>query len=277
MTLLTILQHDRTKLVPLIFNFKDKIKKHIILYDTAKNDTDVAEEIRHGILMLNEKYSLDSEIEMLMIDEDSHGDMLNIQKRLKKEQTGSLYLNAAGADTALVVVLSGYVLDNGGKILAYDKQDNSYNIITRNGFTNHPIEHNMMLDDFLILTAESIKEESDKEKAYQRRDAIMMLFSDAKRMFKVRKLLDRDKFYEMKDQYEKLVPALKELGIINNALCYSDRTQSTKFGQFFEEFIYLFLREYDFDCKNGFHWIMVHSRLSICSYGSMILTISKWV
>lgn len=247
MTFLTILQPDKTQLIPLIFAFKDRIEKHIIIYDEARDDARLANELANGIEAMNHHYSLNTPVEKISIDEDSHPDMIAVQQRLEKEKIGSLYLNAAGADTALLVILSGFVLDNGGKVLAYDKNDNSYNIITKEGFANHPVNSNMMLKDFLMLLDERVIEECSKEDIHRNHDALMTLFGDAKLMFKVRKLLSKREIGEIGNSYPAILKALEKLDIIDHTHHFKDSTKFSKFGIHFEEFIYLHLKRFDFD------------------------------
>jgi hypothetical protein len=150
MTLVTIINQDLHTLIPIIFEFKKNIKKHILVYDEAKLEKKLTKKLKKGIQKVNKLYNLTQDIELIEVDEDSKDDMLKLQNKLKTNQS-KLYLNASHSDIALIVVLSGYILQNDGIILSYDKFDNTYNKINKNGFTNHKIKNNLILDEYFYF------------------------------------------------------------------------------------------------------------------------------
>lgn len=248
MTLITIAHSNKTVLAPIIFNFKAQITKHIIIYDIDREDTRYALELKKGIESIWQKYRLPKvDIEMIAIDEDSRKDMVEIQKRLSKEQGSSLYLNASEADVSLLTILSGFVLSFGGTILAYDKQDNSYNKITQKGFENYPITESMNIDDFLRLLGEELIEEKSKQKIWENRKALETLFEDTKILFKVRKLLIHKQISQIKKSYPKIYKTLQELKLPHTVEMVEADSSLGGFGNLFEDFVFLFMSRFDFD------------------------------
>jgi hypothetical protein len=247
MTLVTIVHNEKSMLIPLIFNFKNRIDKHILIYDTAKEDIKTANELKSSIETLNKTYKITATIKTFLIDEDSKEDLLTVKDYLQKEGGKKVFLNAAGADTALLVILSSFTLDIGGSVLAYDKQDNNYNIITQNGFVNQTVETNMTIDDFLILMGEKLVEEESVRDILKRKEALMTIFGDSKRMFKMRRLLSQGEAESVYQNYQEILAALKTLDIIDDTYRFKDNSKFSKFGRYFEEFIYLHLKEFDFD------------------------------
>jgi len=246
MELLTIVHADKTELIPIIYEFLGKVERHILFYDQASLDEELAFELKSSIEKLNEKYGFSVIVKMIKIDEDSKKDMERISKAFEGNRE-NLYLNGAGADTALFTVLSSIVLRQGGKVVAYDRDDNSYNLITANGFSNEKIEHNMKIDDFLTLMGEELLEECDKKGIVERKEAVELLFGDAKRMFKVRYLLKTRKTKELKKRYEKVMKALKTLEIVDENDVIKGQEGFVRFGYLFEEFVYLQLEGFTFD------------------------------
>lgn len=202
MELLTIVHDRKIEYIPIIYEFTGKITRHILFFDHSKKEYAYATELKHSIERFNAKYHLTTEIKMIQIDEDSKQDMQEIAK-VFEGKSENIYLNGAGADTALFTVLSSIILKNNGQVIAYDKEDNSYNLISKNGFVNKEIENNMNLDDFLTLMGEHVLKESSKQAIYENKEALETLFSDTKRMFKVRHLLKNRKTKELKKQYPK--------------------------------------------------------------------------
>jgi len=246
MELLTIVHARRTDYLPIIYEFSEKITRHILFYDHDVVDKAYAQELKASIERFNQKYNLSTEIKMIEIDEDSKKDMQQIAK-VFKGKSREVYLNGLGADVALFTVLSSIILSNDGKVIAYDGEDNSYNLITKNGFSNKRMEKRMNIDDFLVLMGEELLYENSKKEIEQNRDALMLLFSDFKRLFNVRFLLKQRKTKELKSRYPKLLNALSELNIINEQSVMKGQEAFVRFGYLFEEFIYLQLKEFDFD------------------------------
>ncbi len=157
MELLTIVNAKKIELIPIIYEFLGEITRHILFYDRANLERQQALELKKSIEKITKKYGFSPTIEMIEIDEDSKRDMEQIAKAFEGNRT-NLYLNGSGADVALFTVLSSIVLRNGGKVIAYDKEDNNYNLITQNGFENSKIERSMKIEDFLTLMGEEILE-----------------------------------------------------------------------------------------------------------------------
>ncbi len=144
MELLTIVHSRKTDYLPIIYEFAGKITRHILFYDHAIADRAYAMELKNSIERFNQKYHFTSEIKMIEIDEDSKKDMQQISEVFAKKSE-EIYLNGLGADIALFTVLSSIILANDGKVIAYDSEDNSYNLITKNGFSNKSIENNLKI------------------------------------------------------------------------------------------------------------------------------------
>jgi hypothetical protein len=245
-TLVTLVHPNKTVLIPIIFNFKEWIKKHILIYDSEH--ASYARELEEGIGKLSERYGLvPAVVETLVIDEDSRRDLSKIQERLALEEGEELYLNGAEADLAVFTILSGSLLARGGTVLAYDKEDNSYNAITQKGFENFPITQNMKIEDFLILMGEELIGETSKREIWERREALTTIFQDAKRMFRVRRLLQQRKFRELKTKYPGIFKSLKELEMVSDHKSLDRDSSLSSFGFFFEQFVFLSMERFDFD------------------------------
>ncbi|MEA3491485.1 MAG: hypothetical protein U9R27_06260 [Campylobacterota bacterium] len=237
MTLITIISRDLHELVPIIFEFIDRTTKHILIYDDKEKH--YALKIQRWIV------SLAQEVELIEVDEDSKADMLSIQNHINGIDTTELYLNATNADTALLVVLSGSILHNGGKIVAYDKFENSYNLIDESGFGSHTITHNMMVDDFVLSLGYQLTNEIDKAKILSKKKSLLLLFGDFNILFRIRRYLHQNRLQAIASAYPGQIEALIDLGMIGSD--YRALRNISYFGTLFEEFTYLSLLCYDFD------------------------------
>jgi hypothetical protein len=159
--------------------------------------------------------------------------------------SSDIYLNATNSDTALLVILSGAVLECGGKIVAYDKFENSYNIIDSGGFTNHTIKENMNIDSFISSLGYTIASQIDRDEVIRRRSYIVELFSDFNILFKIRRYIHQNRVSTIASSYPNIIEILIALEVIDKE--YKSLKNISYFGTLFEEFIYLKLLEYDFD------------------------------
>jgi len=246
--LITIVHRNKTVLLPLIFAFKDEIKKHILVYDKDRDDTRFANELKTGIKKTWQQHTLPNvDIEMVSIDEDSHQDISSVKERFSKEDGASLYLNAAESDAALLTVISGHILSIGGKVLAYDKRDNTYNSISQTGFGNSPINVNMKINDFLTLMGEEYIDETNKVAIRENNDALLEIFGDAKRMFKIREMLKNGEARNVRERYPDMIKSLEQLNLADCPQHLNANTSYSQFGNYFEQFVYTHMDRFDFD------------------------------
>lgn len=246
MELLTIVHRNKIEYLPIIYAFADEITRHILLFDHAEEEEKLAQELKHSIEKFNTKHGFNTQIDLMEIDEDSKKDMNHIAQ-VFRGKSEDIYLNGSGADTALLTILASIILSNDGKVFAYDKEDNSYNIITKNGFLNKMIKNSMNLEDYLLLMGENILDEVSKSEIFERKEELELLFSDIKRMFKIRFLLKTRKTKTLKSNYPKMLEALKVLNIVDDNGAILGQEGFVRFGYLFEEFVYVNLEPYDFD------------------------------
>ena len=235
MTLVTVINKDLNTLIPLIHEFKTNVKKHILIYDEAKLEKELAKKLKDGIRQLSKV-----NIELLKIDEDNKSDMLKIKGKLDKED--KIYLNATDGDLSLVVIISGYILNRGGFVLSYDKQDNTYNKINKSGFENYAIKRSLKLDDYLTYMGYKKLSEQSIENIHKFQGQINYIFKSSHKFFFNHHILTKSKTKKLDKAFKE---ALVGLGVIDEKMYYKRDKKS--FGSLFEEFIFLKLERYDFD------------------------------
>jgi len=241
MDLITIVHPNKDDYIPVIFEFKDKVNRHILVYDKA--DSKYANELKKAIRDIEKIYNLNSQIDTIQIDEDSKIDLLKTIKNLKV--SNNTYLNGSGADIALFVFLSSYVLQNSGKVLAYDIADNSYNIITKNGFENIKIKNLMNIDDYVIMHNDYIESSVDILPLLKYKDRLELLFSDVSKLYKVYRLIKFRDILELEFNYKELAQALIDLNIIDSN--YNLKVANNFLGYLLEKYILLNVIDFDFD------------------------------
>ena len=236
MTLVTVINKDLNTLIPIIYEFRQKIQKHILIYDEARLEKELAQKLKKGI----KKSSSKVKIELLKIDEDNRLDMIKIKEKLDKEEM--LYLNATESDISLVVIIGGYILNRDGYVLSYDKYDNTYNKINRSGFENHIIKNNLTLDQYFTYIGYKKQHEQSTKEVQKYQGQINYIFKSAHKFFFNQHILSKSKVKKLDKAFKE---ALIGLGIIDKHT--SLKKGKKNFGSLFEEFIFLKLQRYDFD------------------------------
>jgi hypothetical protein len=226
MTLVTIISKDKAFL-PLLFEMKEKVKTHILIYDIAKDEIEIALDTKKGLERLKEKYNLDYEIKLKPIDEDSKKSFQGLYDFLGKYN--NLVLNVAEADSMLTIILSAFILKKSGRVLSYDKFDNTYNEIKPNSCELKKIINNMKLDDFMILNNYKIIEKKTAMNIVRYKKYVLKLFQNYKDFIKMKNRLKRGD--KITPYYKKL---FKKVGAINNEKINFHRLD----GEIFEEFIF---------------------------------------
>jgi hypothetical protein len=239
MTLVTIISKNLAHLIPIIFEFKDKIKQHILIYDIDEKNN--FKQLKEGITNLNKKYNLNSKIFGLQIDEDSNNDFKQTFAKIKQIDFQDIYLNTTDADTTMVVLFSSFILKQKGKIISYDTFDNSYNLIAQKQFENQTIQNNMKIDDFFTLLNYSYDIDKNIDKLLENKPNVDKLFGNFERFFKLREAILKKEIEKISSKEKQL---LKNLGVLKNNQIQNVNKIS---GVLFEEFIFWKLFVLDID------------------------------
>lgn len=244
MILVSILGDFHSSILPITYEFKEKISKHIIVYDDANGDVKQAKRILKGqkeFLATLSKESKDRyDIETIQIDEDSYESMLSCLERIKQVSTkySDIYLNATDGLSSVAIILSSKLLYLGAKVIAYDRYDNTYNLHILQGMTKHPIVHNMDIKSHLILKGYKILNRTNPQIVNSRKSVILELTKDLINYKEFAQTVQRQPFNKVKgyDNYKNL---LKSIGI---------KEQHFIQGTVFEEYIYHLIKDnFDFD------------------------------
>jgi len=246
MTLVSILGDFHSSILPVSYEFKKEISKHVIVYDDARSDKEKLQHIQKGQKAFFETLSNKSEdrfeILAMQIDEDSYESINRCYERIisLEEKAEDIYLNTTDGLSSIAIVLSSQLLDAGGKIISYDRYDNTYNLHTKNAMTHHSINHNMEIQDHLLLKGYEIVKTSNKDDLAMRKDVVMKLAQNlpAYKRFanQFQNARSSDEVFG-NDEYKRL---LKSIGMLENRYYIQ--------GTVFEEYIYhLIVDNFDFD------------------------------
>ncbi len=247
MILVSLVGHDLSMITPIIFEFKYKIERHILVYNSDPARIKKAGFIRNGLKYLKKKYNLKMQTEEIMIDAQNSFLLKELPSKIKsdREDFRDIYLNMGDGPVHVGIMAAFKIVPEGGSILSYSKIKNSYNIIDKEGFSVKKIKHSMGITDYCRLRSINpvrYKNINDLEK---RKKDIYELFEKFSRFNKVRVALLKREYNFPYDEYRDILFILKKLKIINKKRKIL-RAQYLA-GGVFEEYIFLLVSSLGFD------------------------------
>ena len=178
MVLVSIIGDFYSSVLPLFYEYKDKISKHIIIHDDFKNDEINARKIINGTCRFIENNNLNIKSFEIKLDEDSYKSIYQVADLLRKHiSTGDeLLINVTDGLANVGIVLSNIFMPEGAKILTYDRYDNEYNILNTHAMKTYKIQTSIPIKDHLSLKDVKILQTQDTNFANKYETAINILF-----------------------------------------------------------------------------------------------------
>jgi len=246
LTLVSILGDFHSSILPISYEFKEKITKHVIVYDDSRADIEKLKRIVSGQRAFFKTLSADSkhhyEVSPMQIDEDSYESINRCFDRIinLEKKPEDIYLNTTDGLSSIAIVLSSKLLAHGGYVISYDRYDNTYNLHSKKAMTHHRIKHNMDIRSHLLMKGYEIVKTSSKDGLEARKEVVLKLTQNLPSYKHFANQFQGTKSSAEvfgNDRYKKL---LKSIGLLENTFYIQ--------GSVFEEYIYhLIVDNFDFD------------------------------
>lgn len=246
MILVSILGDFHSSILPVFFDFKEKIKTHIIVYDDSKEDEKQCKQILCGQNNFLETFEdiernikLDFEIIPMKIKEDSYEDIIKCCDTIisKASHPSEIYLNTTDGLSSVSIVMSSKLLELGANVISYDKYANTYNLHSKNSMKKLHIKNNLDIKNHLRLKGYNLKKYTNKFSLENRKDIVKKLTKDLPRYKSFAKRYPNH--HEKYSDFE---------NFINDTNIQDSQKKFFVDGGVFEEYIYWLLKEnFDFD------------------------------
>ena len=246
MTLISILGDFHSSVLPIFFEFKDKIKKHIIIYDDSRYDQEQLKRLLSGqnqflTYFEDDGKNLNFELISIKIDEDDYENILKTYASIiqSTKNPRDIYLNATDGLSSVSIVLSNNLLQDGANVLSYDRYANTYNIHTSEGMNKFKITNNIDIKNHLKLVGYNILGFTNRFELQNRKSIILKLTSD---------LTDYKSFIDLLQNTP--IEYIKGFDHYKTLLASIDKLNDKVFiqGTVFEEYIYHLIKDnFDFD------------------------------
>lgn len=246
MILVSILGDFQSSVLPVFYQFRHKIKKHIIIHDDFKCDTKEAENIIKGIKRFCDKHTLDIHNIIYKIDEDSKNDISKLGNFIKQHTTdiNQLYINTTDGLSSINTLLTLHFIPLGANILSYDRYDNECNIISKDDMQTYLLDDVTSIQDHFLLKNLYVESIGDKDFALKHEEAIISLFENHHSEFKRfanHVIQHTDPSFR---GFDNIANILHTMNIYRNDLKHN---QTLITGGLFEYYIFLKLKELKYD------------------------------
>jgi len=238
MILVSIIGDFHSSVLPVFFEFKHRIKKHIIVYDDSKHDVEKSKKIIKAQEYFLKNYTdkngfntLNYEIIPLKIDEDSFDDLMRCCDDILQnaKDAKEILLNTTDGLSSVSIILSSKLLEHGASALSYDRYANTYNIFTKDKLTKHFIKKSIDIKNHLRLQGYRLVRFKDQQLLQKRKEAILEItknLSGFKRFARNYKKSSSNRGY-----YKRLIWQI------------GDNEESFVKGGIFEEYIYWLIKD----------------------------------
>jgi hypothetical protein len=242
MTLISIIGDFHSSILPISYNFKEQIRKHIIVYDDAKCDMTNAQRIIAGQrAFISHCAVCDYEVLEYKIEEDSYESIVACLEFAITEAKGieNLYLNSTDGLSSVAIVLASKLLHAGANVLAYDRFANTYNLHTCDGIKKEAITESMDISTHLQLKGYTLLDYTHPNVLARRKVAVKALCKNL-REFKAFTTQLQHTPIDTIEGYTTYKEILKSIGQYKEVTFIQ--------GTVFEEYIYhLIVEHFDFD------------------------------
>ena len=246
MTLVSILGDFHSSILPVYYQFRNNIKRHIIIYDDGKHDVEEAKSIIKGIKEFNKKHNIKIKTFTHCIDEDSYEAIDKTIDFIKEhyKPNNNLYINTTDGLSNINNIIAVKLIPLGANLISYDRFENEINIIIKETMKSYKADQIIPIQDHFLLRNIYVKSVGDKRFAKQYKNQIIELFERRRNDFKAFSL-----YVQTEEKPNLNVNKFRKINKIIHQMGIKDVKSNQGFitGGLFEYYIYIKLLELDFD------------------------------
>ncbi len=243
MILVSILGDFHSSIFPIFYEFKDSIKKHIIVYDDGYSELSKNKRIFKSLEKFKKKYNLKVKNKIYKIDENSLDSIVKLVNYIRSNcvRLEDVYINTTDGLSNISVVLGSKLLDLGVKLISYDMYENIYNLTCKDEMVTKRLQKQMSIKDHFLLKGLDVKTFEDKIFPIKYKKEIRKLFEKYYNEFIILKKDITNKSDKNRKKYPNVTKLLKKMNL-NSISKHKIIT-----GGLFEFYIYLLVKDLGFD------------------------------
>ena len=178
MILVSVVGDFYSSVLPLFYEFKDKISTHIVIHDDYRSDVIAAKKIINGTLAFTKKYDLNIKSFVIKMDEDSFNAASQVNELIANhvKRYEDLYINITDGLANIGVLLSNEFRAKGANIITYDRYDNEYNLLTLDSMQTYKMQTSIPIKDHLLLKNIEVVSTQNSDFALKHERALHLFF-----------------------------------------------------------------------------------------------------
>jgi len=240
MTLLSIIGEDISQLIPVLYAYREKFTRHILLSDSSTRQR--AKKLAKGMHRFASFHKLSWQIDIQIIDEtDLSQATKSVQKSLDTFQ--SCWLNITDAYPMLALLMTRLIQECGGQVISYDHFRNTLHFIDKNqNIRYEQLLPTMNLESYMMLLDYRIVQKQISAELLPNKSKIMTLYKKQSHFKKVRKAI-LEQHFGQKPRFDissstDILNILSQMGILDKNHKLIPKHQKTLQGDLFEEYIF---------------------------------------
>ena len=246
MTLVSIVGDFYSSVVPIFYEFKDKIDTHIILSDDSKRDDFFARQFESGVNKFIKQNDLNIKNFFYSIDEDNFNSLEKALDFIMKNSKEDILINTTDGLAALNTFFSLRAIPQGVKIISYDMFDNEYYIIDINGIKREKIKNILPIKTHFLLKNIEILDKNSKAFAdiYEQEIKDLLTIHQKEYRHFIYEITSK-KMLPKRDFFPNIYYVFDKMGFTKKFS--ADEIFQKVTGDMFEYFIYLQIKDLGFD------------------------------
>ncbi|MBL0708444.1 MAG: DUF1887 family protein [Sulfurimonas sp.] len=249
MTLVSILGDFHSSILPIFYDYKDRLNTHLLVYDDSKKDVQNAKNVNNGIKKFIKKNNSSLVGLNYKLDEDSIEALDRCAQYILtlSDNPSDIYINTTDGYATLTTILNNKLFNKGVNFIAYDMFDNQYNILNSSGLTTKNIEKNMNIVDHFLLKGYKVEKSSLKVFAEKNAKNIKKIFEKMSEKYDDFTKLDSyiyPTIDDLRGRYEHIKQIILEM---DSSFSVQPVKHPLFTGTLFECYIYLVVKEMEFD------------------------------
>jgi len=235
MVLISLLGDFDSNILPLFFHFAEDIDTHILITDKHRYDLDHAQQIQSGLKRFTQEYDFDIALLEMEFDEDLQSSVETIFERIDRlTHNKQLLFNMSDGMASTLALMHTKIFERNGEVLAYDRFDNSCNIVSNEGMRKEVISGMTIREHLLLKNIDY--EAPNYEEIASRAQTVSKLMAMSEKFIPFR---HQSKKSDYLSEYAEIETLLREI----------DKRDDQFFidGGMFEEYIYTLVKNIGFD------------------------------
>ena len=237
MVLVSFLGDFDSNILPLFFHYSEEIRLHVLVTDKRHSEQQHAKRIQVGLQRFCTHLDIAVKLQSMGYDEDSAENIHMLFDRISNllQPDEKLLLNSTDALASTQAIMQSKLFALQGELLAYDRFDNTCNILSADGTMQKKVISPMTINQHLMLKDLQFDQLVNETELLPRKDVVTKLMQNSRRYNAFKNAYVKN---QPLDSYVDIIASLKGIDQYNGTYIQ---------GALFEEYCYWLVQGLGFD------------------------------